>query len=192
VSAAYDAGQRVFGENRVQEGTAKIASLREAMPGATWHLIGHLQANKARLACESFSIIESVDSVRLARRLNTCAEQRGQVLPVLLEVNVAREESKSGFDPDEVDAAGEIIATMPFLEMRGLMTVAPLAPAEAVRPAFTSLRQLRDEMRAQHDLEAFTHLSMGMSNDYEVAIEEGATMVRLGRAIFGSRPTAGK
>lgn len=188
VREAYAAGQRVFGENRVQEGVAKIAQLAPAMPDAEWHLIGHLQSNKARGAAQSFSLVSSVDSVRLADMLDNAAMQFGRVLPILLEVNVAGEASKSGFAPEAVDGAVQTLLPRQNLSLSGLMTVAPLAgDPEEVRPVFRRLRELRDRVRATLPVTGFNELSMGMSGDFAVAIEEGATMVRVGRAIFGER-----
>jgi pyridoxal phosphate enzyme (YggS family) len=182
VVEAYEAGQRDFGENRVQEAVAKIDAL--AARGLVvrgieprWHLIGHLQSNKAKLAASRFAIVHSVDSLRLAQELSRHAHR----LPVLLEVNAAQEASKFGFAPEEVAPALSSIMSVPHIEVRGLMTVAPLGgDPEAVRPVFRTLRELRDSLELDE-------LSMGMTNDYEVAIEEGATMVRVGRAIFGGR-----
>jgi pyridoxal phosphate enzyme (YggS family) len=177
---AYEAGVMNFGENRVQEARGKIA---EVVPflnrPPTWHMIGHLQTNKAKTAVEIFDIIHSIDSLRLAEHVNEHVGRGG--FPVLLEVNVAGELRKSGFPVTEVPTAVESISRIGNLEVKGLMTIAPLvADAEEVRPVFRKLRQLRDSL----DLE---HLSMGMTDDFEVAIEEGATMVRIGRAIFGER-----
>jgi PLP dependent protein len=188
---AYAAGQRCFGENRVQEAGEKIIAWpTEWLPERpTWHLIGRLQRNKAKRAAQLFDLIHSVDSVDLARALDRHAGEAGRVLPVLLEVNVAGEASKGGFAPGESFAAavGEIVA-LPHLQVEGLMTLAPLASdPEAVRPVFRALRLLRDDLRREHPALAWPHLSMGMSDDFEVAIEEGATLVRLGRAIFGAR-----
>jgi pyridoxal phosphate enzyme (YggS family) len=188
VREAYQAGQRVFGENRVQEGREKIAALSGEMADACWHLIGHLQTNKARQAAGSFALIESVDSIRLAARLDQVAGPSS--VPVLLEVNVAGEESKSGFQSEELRGAMAELRSMEHLELRGLMTVAPLvADPEEVRPVFRRLRELRDELRDEFDLRGFDQLSMGMTNDFPVAVEEGATMVRVGRALFGERRT---
>jgi pyridoxal phosphate enzyme (YggS family) len=191
VREAWAAGQRVFGENRVQEGTEKIAVLAEEMPAASWHLIGHLQSNKARSAVMAFSLIESVDSVRLARKLNDLAGLQGRRLPVLLEVNVGGEASKSGVATEEVWQAFPQLLELANLEVRGLMTVAPLVGnPEEVRPVFRRLRELRDGLRERFQADDCHELSMGMSDDFGVAIEEGATMVRIGRAIFGERPPA--
>lgn len=175
VRAALDAGHTLFGENTVQEGLAKIEAL--AGTPARFHLIGHLQTNKARHAA-AFAMVESVDSVRVGQAIS---RRLRAPLPVLLEVNVARDASKHGFAPEEVAGALSELATLPKIDVRGLMTVAPLvADAEEVRPVFRALRQLRDEL-------GLAELSMGMTNDYPVAIEEGATAVRIGRAIFGDR-----
>jgi hypothetical protein len=159
--------------------------------GATWHMVGHLQRRKARQAVELFDIVHSVDSIRLARRLDALAAERDLVLPILIEVNVSGEESKYGFhlsDRDALDGAvGEIVA-LPHLRVEGLMTVAFVArDPEEVRPVFARLRQTRDELRDRYPAGEWGHLSMGMTDDYAVAIQEGATMVRIGRAIFGPR-----
>lgn len=176
--AALAAGQSCFGENRVQEALPKIAALRSA--GARFHLIGHLQTNKARHA-GAFDMIESVDSLRLAAALERRLVHRASVL---LEVNVAAEANKGGFAPAEVPQALTAIAGMTRLHVEGLMTVAPLAAeAEDVRPVFRELRALAQRI-------GLSRLSMGMTNDFEVAIEEGATIVRVGRAIFGDRSAA--
>jgi hypothetical protein len=183
--AAMAAGQTVFGENRVQEALPKIEALTGATsPGGApprFHLVGHLQTNKARHA-GAFDMIESVDSLRLAAALE---RRLPRPTPVLIEVNVAGEASKHGFAPDEVGPALTAIAPLGTLDVVGLMTVAPLvAEAEAARPVFRELRRLRD---AEADRLGPGHLSMGMSDDFQVAIAEGATIVRLGRAIFGDR-----
>lgn len=189
IEEAFGAGQRVFGENRVQEGVSKIARLSPEMPGADWHLIGHLQRNKARPAVDAFSLIESVDSVTLARRLDGLAAETGRTLPVLIEINVAGEESKHGLSPTDFRSSVQELLMLEHLEVRGLMTVAPLAAAtEEVRPIFRTLRELRNWARDSFPGTGFRELSMGMSGDFEVAIEEGSTMVRIGRAIFGERP----
>jgi pyridoxal phosphate enzyme (YggS family) len=178
IRAAYICGITNFGENRVQEAAAKINQLTGLEPQPTWHMIGHLQTNKAKAAVELFDIIHSVDSVRLAGVLS---RQASESLPVLLEVNVSGESSKGGFTLAEVTPALAEVTSMPHLEIKGLMTVAPLvADPERVRPVFRWLRQLRDELGLEH-------LSMGMTDDFEVAIEEGATIIRVGRAIFGER-----
>jgi pyridoxal phosphate enzyme (YggS family) len=176
IDEAMVAGITDIGENRIQEAAAKIAELR-GLP-VTWHLVGHLQTNKAKTALELFDIIHSVDSLHLAEVLSHRAQRP---LPVLLEVNVTGEASKFGFPPDEVAAAAQTIARLPRLDLRGLMTVAPfVSDPETVRPVFRELRRLRDAL-------GLVELSMGMTDDFEVAIEEGATLVRIGRAIFGER-----
>jgi PLP dependent protein len=181
VAAAYDAGVRDFGENYVQEAAAKRAAL-SARADIRWHLIGHLQANKAHAALETFCLIQTLDSVRLAsvlQRLHPAAP-----FPVLIEVNVAGESSKSGVSPE--NAEGLIDAVRGKVEVTGLMTVTPAADRDSARPYFARLRELRDRLAASSGL-GLHELSMGMTNDYEVAIEEGATIVRVGRAVFGER-----
>ena len=187
VSEACAAGLTDVGENRVQEAAAKIEALRDTLrhPGRRgiegyrqprWHLIGHLQTNKAKTATNLFDILHSVDSLRLAQALSRLANER---LPVLLEVNVAQDAAKFGFAPEEVTSALTAIAALPNLDVRGLMTIAPLTDdPETSRPFFRRLRELRDAL-------GLAGLSMGMTGDFEVAIEEGATMIRVGRAIFG-------
>jgi pyridoxal phosphate enzyme (YggS family) len=186
---AYTLGLRAFGENRVQEAQEKIAAL--ALTDVRWELIGHLQTNKAARAAELFARVESVDSARVAEALSARAGALGKTLPVLLEVNMAGEASKSGFAPEEALATARAIADMPSLHPEGLMTVAPLVDdPEAVRPVFRELRELRDRLRVEVPLGrdgGWPELSMGMSDDYAVAIEEGATLIRLGRALFGAR-----
>ncbi len=178
VEQALATGLTVFGESKVQEAKAKIPVVSSR---ARWHMIGHLQTNKARDAVALFELIHSVDSVKLAAELDKWAERAGKTQPILLEVNVSGEASKFGLKPDALEAALEEINAMPRLEVQGLMTVAPFAEeAEKARPYFRKLRELRDRL-------ALTHLSMGMTHDFEVAVEEGATIVRLGTAIFGAR-----
>jgi len=188
IKAAADCGQIYFGENKVQEAKAKIP----LCPGKLrWHFIGHLQSNKCRDAVELFEMIQSVDSLSLAREINRRAEQAARRMPVLIEVNVAGEASKFGYQPDRVLAELKEINALPRLEIRGLMTVPPWSPeAEDSRPHFRRLRELKQ--RAGQVLGAsLPHLSMGMSGDFEIAIEEGATMVRVGTALFGPRAKAG-
>jgi PLP dependent protein len=176
VREALEAGLRDIGENIVQEAAAKKPALHR--PGLRWHLVGHLQRNKAAAAIETFDIIHSIDSTRLAEALSQRATGR---LQVLLEVNIAREPSKFGFSVEELPHALEMIRSLSNLDAIGLMTVAPaVRDAEQVRPVFRELAALA---RA-HDL---SELSMGMTDDFEVAVEEGATMVRIGRALFGER-----
>jgi pyridoxal phosphate enzyme (YggS family) len=178
IRAAFDCGMRDFGENRVQEAEDKIAQLSDLKPDVTWHMVGHLQSNKARTAVELFDIIHSIDSVRLAEILSRRVEKS---FPVLLQVNVLGEATKSGFVVGEIANAVNEIKKLPNLKVMGLMTIAPLASdPEEVRPVFRKLRELRDSLGLEH-------LSMGMTDDFEVAVEEGATMLRIGRAIFGER-----
>lgn len=188
VEMAYNLGVTDFGENRVQEALPKIAHFHP--PGLRWHLIGHLQSNKAGKVVEPFACVHSVDSLHLAQTLSRRAEEEGQRLPILLQVNVAGEVSKEGMAPGETLELARQIVALPALQVEGLMTIAPLVDnPEEVRPVFRELRRLRDRLRAEVTASAWTHLSMGMTDDYEVAIEEGATLVRVGRAIFGARPT---
>lgn len=188
VEMAYNLGVTDFGENRVQEALPKIAHFHP--PGLRWHLIGHLQSNKAGKVAEPFACIHSVDSLHLAQILNRRAEEEGRRLPILLQVNVAGEASKEGIAPGETLELARQIVALPALQVEGLMTIAPLVDdPEEVRPVFRELRRLRDRLRAEVTASPWTHLSMGMTDDYGVAIEEGATLVRVGRAIFGARPT---
>jgi pyridoxal phosphate enzyme (YggS family) len=187
VRAVYELGVKTFGENRVQEARGKIAALR--LPLIRWELIGHLQTNKVARAAELFARVQSVDSLRLAEALDREAGRLGRTLPILLEVNVAGEASKFGLAPEAAPAAARAVAALPHLRAEGLMTVAPpAADPEAVRPVFRRLRALRDELRAAAPAGDWRHLSMGMTDDFEVAVEEGATIVRIGRALFGARP----
>lgn len=184
VEAAYAAGLRHVGENRVQEAVVKFGQGKPA--DLVLHLIGHLQTNKARAAVDLFDTIHSVDSRRLLDELERRAAAAGRRLPVLLEVNVSGEASKQGLAPAEIEAIAVQAAGLPHLRLRGLMTVAPLVTeAEETRPIFRGLRELRDRLRDRHPEWELPDLSMGMTNDYEVAVEEGATLVRIGRAIFG-------
>ena len=184
VRAAFDAGQMIFGESRVQEARAKIPLLPSA---ARWHFIGRLQKNKVRHALPLFELFHSIDSLDLARDLDRIATEEGLRPRVLLEVNVAGEGSKIGFLPEKVLAEMEALLALGRLNIDGLMAIPPIAPtAEESRPYFVKLRELRDELEREFALE-LPELSMGMSGDYAVAIEEGATCVRVGTAIFGSR-----
>jgi pyridoxal phosphate enzyme (YggS family) len=185
VEAAYGAGITHLGENRVQEAVEKYAAFKPE--GLTLHLVGHLQRNKARRAALLFDFVHSVDSPALADALAEGCRDRAAPLPVLVEVNLAGEESKFGVAPEAALPLLAHLLTLPALAPRGLMTIAPLVPsAEEVRPVFRGLRALRDRCQAELGVD-LPHLSMGMTNDYEVAIEEGATLVRIGRAIFGER-----
>ncbi|HEV7810097.1 MAG TPA: YggS family pyridoxal phosphate-dependent enzyme [Candidatus Limnocylindrales bacterium] len=186
VQTAFEAGFTRFGENRVQEGEGKSA----AVPGATWDLIGPLQSNKAKRAIQAFDTIQTVDSVSLAERLERLAAERGSDhrYPVLLQVNVDRDEAKAGFLPDSLTAAVDTFRRLDLLEIRGLMTVGRLvALPEDARTTFVGLRTLSEQLRRAWP-ELGPELSMGMTDDYPVAVEEGATIVRVGRAIFGERP----
>lgn len=182
IAAAVAAGITDFGESRVQEAEPKAARL----PHLRWHMVGHLQRNKVRQAVRIFSVIQSVDSERLAVELSARADGQ-RAIDILLQVNVAGESQKFGVALREVPAILREVAGMPGLRVIGLMTIAPqVADPETVRPIFRSLRELRDSVRASGIVgDEFIHLSMGMTDDFEVAIEEGATMVRIGRAIFG-------
>ena len=182
IRAAYQAGARDFGENYVQEAIAKRADLAD-LTDIRWHLIGHLQTNKARTAASAFSLIHSVDSVRLAEAL--ARAQPSPRVHALIEVNLGGEASKTGVAPDSVAAI--LDAARGKVEVDGLMTIPPPASsAEAARPYFAHLRELRDRLATQSSY-ALSELSMGMTDDFEVAIEEGATLVRIGRAVFGER-----
>jgi pyridoxal phosphate enzyme (YggS family) len=186
VTMAYHLGVSDFGENRVQEALPKIAAFRPQ--GLRWHMIGHLQSNKASKVVGTFDCVQSVDSLHLARTLERHAAEHNLHLPILLEVNIAGEESKTGMALEEAPRVAGQIATLPHLEIEGLMTIAPLVDdPEKVRPVFHALRSLRDSLREQLPGCSWRHLSMGMTDDYPVAIEEGATIVRIGRAIFGER-----
>ncbi|MDH3664826.1 MAG: YggS family pyridoxal phosphate-dependent enzyme [Alphaproteobacteria bacterium] len=179
VVAALDAGLRDFGENYIQEAKERIANLGERASEANWHFIGHLQTNKAGLAATLFDTIESVDSLKLAQALSRRAHSP---LRLLLEVNVSGETSKHGLAPHEVAATVDSAGALPNIELVGLMTMAPdVDDVEQTRPVFRTLRQLAEA-------NGISELSMGMTNDFEVAVEEGATMVRIGRALFAGAP----
>lgn len=188
VKVAHSLGVVDFGENRVQEALPKIAAFHPQ--DLRWHMIGHLQSNKANKIVGNFDCVHSVDSLHLAQILNRHAEEHAVRLPILLQVNIADEESKEGMDEAEAPTLARQIAELPHLDVQGLMTIAPLvADAEEVRPVFRALRLLRDHLRDELPQCGWQHLSMGMTDDYMVAIEEGATIVRIGRAIFGERIT---
>jgi PLP dependent protein len=198
VAAAIAAGITDLGENRVQEAVEKIAALAGYRSQLRWHLIGHLQRNKAGPAAEQFDLIHSVDSLRLAEALDRRAAALGRRLPILLQFNVSGEASKEGFDlpGGRANLVGleallpelaQIIA-LPALDVRGLMTIAPVVDhPDAARPVFSALRELRDELAAHFPQASWGELSMGMTDDFIAAIAEGATIVRVGRAIFGAR-----
>ncbi|HVA25161.1 MAG TPA: YggS family pyridoxal phosphate-dependent enzyme [Chloroflexota bacterium] len=187
VREAYDDGLRAFGENYMQEAIAKMDELPADIE---WHMVGHLQTNKARQAAGRFALIHSLDSVHLAEALDKQAAKQAVRQKVLLQVNIADEDSKFGFEPVQVaDAAGEV-AELEHLELRGLMTIGPLAnDSKDIRWVFRELRGLRDKVQTQFPGLSLAELSMGMTGDFETAIEEGATLIRVGRAIFGERHT---
>src|SRR2546427_6362272 len=185
VSEAAQRGLTIFGENRIQEARAKIPLCPSRL---RWHLIGHLQTNKCRDAVELFDMIQSIDSLHLAEELDKRAEQAAKRVPILLEVNIAGEASKFGYQPEKLRGELEQLNALARLEIHGLMTVPPwTADPEKVRPMFRQLRELKDECEQRLGA-PLPHLSMGMTGDFEVAIEEGATMVRIGTALFGERP----
>lgn len=192
VAAAYAAGLCIFGENRVEDAAPKaeaVARLVAPAPPPAWHMIGHLQSRKAEDVLPWAGMVHSVDSVKLAQRLSRCATaERGNPLPILLEVNVSGEASKYGFRAAELPEAVETIATLPGIALQGLMTMAPIeADPEDVRPVFAGLRRLMADLTRRYPDADWRHLSMGMTDDFEVAVEEGASLVRVGRAIFGER-----
>jgi pyridoxal phosphate enzyme (YggS family) len=178
INQAFGFGVRDFGENRVQETESKFSFYSQLRPQPTLHMIGHLQSNKVKTVLRLCDIIHSVDSLKLAQAIDRQADRK---IPVLLEVNIAREATKSGFSLVELEAAVTTISNLPNIDLCGLMTVAPATDnPEKVRPLFGLLREVKERYRLEH-------LSMGMTGDFEVAIEEGATMIRIGRAIFGER-----
>lgn len=193
---AVAAGHRLFGENRVQEFSSKVTALAESglragLSGVEVHLIGHLQSNKSARAAELFDAIDTVDSLRIAQRLHAAAQTAGRVVPILLEIKLSHEEAKEGLVPG-TPALAELLGQLPdfaeHMPLRGLMTVAPLSPnVEVARTCFRQLRELRGRLSSQHPSLQFDELSMGMSGDFEIAIEEGATLVRIGTSIFGAR-----
>jgi len=184
VREAYEAGQTLFGESRVQEARVKIPELPSAI---RWHFVGHLQKNKIRHALPLFELIHSIDSLALAQDMNRIAEEEGSHPRVLLEVNMAGEGSKFGFQPDKLREQMETLLALSRLSILGLMTIPPLAPeAEASRKYFVQLRELGDRLQREFHVD-LSQLSMGMTNDFAIAVEEGATLVRVGTAIFGER-----
>jgi len=189
IRTAYEVGQRDFGENRLEELWEKVEAANAlGLTGIRWHLIGTIQSRKSSQAVGPFTLLHAVDRLKIAQRLSRDAEAAGCVLSILLEVNVSGEASKQGFSPDEVRHTATDLLALPALQVAGLMTVAPLVDdAATTRPVFRALRMLRDELRTTHPAGDWSQLSMGMTNDFEVAVEEGATLVRVGSAIFGSR-----
>lgn len=187
---AAKAGFSLLGENRVAEGVRKIEAVRPRFPALVWRLIGPLQTNKAKAALQFFSAIESLDRERLAARLEGLLSAEGRKVPVLLEINVGGEASKSGASPEAAEALARAALACPHLEVRGLMTVPPFDPdPQRARPYFRRLREIRDRLADGLGI-ALPELSMGMSHDFEVAVEEGATEVRVGTALFGPRQAA--
>ncbi|WP_353683761.1 YggS family pyridoxal phosphate-dependent enzyme [Thermodesulfovibrio sp. 3907-1M] len=190
IKEAAQLGLRVFGENRVQEAKNKIEALTEFMAqwriNIEWHMIGHLQSNKAKDAVRLFELIHSVDSEKLAALINKEAEKIGKIQRVLIQVKLSEEESKFGIEPEDTEKLIEFCSKLPNIKVEGLMTIPPyFENPEDVRPYFRKLRQLRDFLSGKYSF--IKELSMGMSHDFEVAIEEGATMVRIGTALFGQR-----
>lgn len=196
IALAREAGLRQFGENRVQEAEPKVLWSRENDLGLSWHMVGHLQRNKVKKAIQLFDLVQSVDSLRLAREISKRCSNSALNMPVLLEVNASGETSKHGFpvhedggaqEEDFLKAVQQIIA-LPGLEPQGLMTMAPFgAPEQTLRSCFARVRWLLDRLHQTFPDQPWRHLSMGMTDDFEIAIEEGATIVRVGRAIFGER-----
>ncbi len=185
VEQACRAGQKLLGENRVQEAEQKIPAIK--VPGLKWHLIGHLQANKAHRAVQIFDVIESLDSQKIARRVNRIAQELGKKMSVLLQVNIGEEPQKDGVIPRDVPRMVHLIDSMDNLKLLGLMTIPPYhEDAERTRLYFREMVELLDELNRRRKI-SLTELSMGMSHDYQIAIEEGATLLRIGTAIFGSR-----
>ena len=184
IQEAWNAGQHVFGENRVQDALPKIAELPAE---AEWHFIGHLQSNKIRKALPAFTLIHGVDNREIAIQINRIAGEMGLTANILLEINVSGEATKFGFSPADLRENLEGLLCLPNIRINGLMTMAPYSEdPETARPVFSKLRILRDELAAQSG-QALPELSMGMSGDFEVAIQEGATIVRIGSSIFGHR-----
>jgi pyridoxal phosphate enzyme (YggS family) len=185
IREALAAGQRLFGENYLQEAQEKILALG---PGVGWHFVGHLQSKKARGAVELFELIHSVDRLKLAQALEEASARLGKVQEILIQVNLAGEATKSGAHPDAVPELLKAVALLPHLKVTGLMTMPPWLAPEAVRPYFRALRELRDRLRSRSTVDnPLPELSMGMTGDFEVAVEEGATLIRVGTAIFGER-----
>jgi pyridoxal phosphate enzyme (YggS family) len=191
ISDVRDVGLDTIGENRIQEAEEKFSEIADILPNITKRLVGHLQSNKINKALNLFDTIDSVDSLKLASKIGNKAESLERTIPILLEVNTSGEDAKFGFNPENID---EILACFEIegIELQGLMTVGPLTlDINRIREAFISLRKMRDTIKTQitYNTKKFTELSMGMSGDFEIAVEEGATMVRLGTALFGHRTT---
>ncbi len=189
VRSAYGCGQHLFGENYIQEAVSKLSNLEDLRPFTRWHFIGHLQRNKAKLAADLFDCVETIDSIKLARTLDRHSRACGKVLDVLLQVNIAGDPAKSGLAPGQLPEILENILDLENIRVKGLMTIPPWSTeAEGARRWFRALRDLRDEMVREFGEDCgLRELSMGMTHDFEVAIEEGATIVRIGTALFGPR-----
>lgn len=194
VKEVIEAGATIFGENYVEESTSKITALSN-YPQISWHMIGHIQSRKAKRVCRWFDWVHSLDSLKLARRLNRFAAINDKILPVLMECNVSGETSKYGFRAwdetfwDKLHEEFDQIVGLPNLRINGLMTMAPFLPdAEDARPFFIKLKKLKEYLKGEYPTTSWDELSMGMSSDFEVAVEEGATLVRVGQAILGPRP----
>jgi PLP dependent protein len=186
IRAAHAAGQRIFGESRIQEAREKIPELDDL--DITWHLVGHLQTNKAKYAAKLFDVIESVDSLRLAEELDKRCRGLDKIMDVFLQVNTSGEEQKFGVDPTDLASLIQSLIKMDHIRITGLMTIGPLVDDEQqIRQAFKKLAQLRDSIKGKFPSLSLEYLSMGMSSDYRIAIEEGATHVRIGTALFGER-----
>jgi pyridoxal phosphate enzyme (YggS family) len=188
IAQAIQAEERQFGENRVQEAEGKIRYFKESA-NLRWHLVGHLQSNKARLAAELFDVIHSIDSIRLAQRINQAAREIGKTLSVLLQVDLGGEETKFGADPGQIREIASAVSGLNGIRLDGLMTIPPyFEDPEKARPYFAKLRELKEMLESeQPGCLGQQHLSMGMSHDFEAAIQEGATIVRIGTSIFGLR-----
>ncbi len=187
IREVIDAGIRIIGENRWQEARKKIPLLRDKP--VEWHFIGHLQTNKVKQVMENFHLIQSVDSQNLIDEINKRAMQTGKIMDILIEVNIGEEKSKYGLPPHEVEEFVEKNSTLQGVRIRGLMAVAPWVEAEKVRPFFAKMKEIFDTIKKKNIQSVeFTYLSMGMTDDFTIAIEEGSNMVRIGRAIFGERP----
>ena len=185
MNMAIDCGVRHFGENKIQEAVPKINDLNKQHSDLTWHMVGHLQTNKAKIAVMNFDMIQSVDSIKLARKISGIAQQIQKNVDILIEVNISGEESKYGINPDDVGQINGEIASLPNINVRGLMTIGPLTLDVAdIRNAFRRMRKIFENLQVRQN-NVFNVLSMGMTDDYEIAIQEGSTMIRLGRAIFG-------
>ena len=190
IREAVEAGLEILGENYVQEAEKKKALLSD-LP-VSWHLIGYLQKNKARKALQLFDLIQTVDRPEIAQRLSRLAQEMERTLPVFIEVNVGGEETKAGILPEKVPDLVRLIKDLPALDLQGLMTIPPYSPdPEDSRKFFRKLRELKEQVEDFYELKHPLELSMGMSHDYEVAVEEGATLVRIGTALFGPRPPKG-